>query len=310
MKVVAVMGPTASGKSALAFYLARELHGEIVNADSMQVFRGLSIGTNVPPREWFAEVPHHLYEYLDPTAEPDAAMWAEAAASIIEAIWKRGRLPIVVGGTFFWMKALFEGFSPVPKVPKEIRLRLSAMGEKAGLEAMYEWLCKVDPEAAARIGPHNRQRILRALEVYEATGTPLSWFQRHARKPAVIADCLKIALKVPRQELYSRIEARVAEMVSQGLVDEVRALLEQGVSPAARPLMSSSYRPVVRFILGECDEETMRRDVAMAHRRYAKRQMTWLRHEPGVVWFDYKDCHGIMSCIKEFLIRPDQSSVQ
>ncbi len=301
MKVICILGPTASGKSALAMEAARRLPGEIINADSMQVYRGLGVGTGVPPADWMAEVPHHLYQYLDPDQEPDAASWARDAAAVIERVWAKGRIPLVVGGTFFWVRALLDGLSRIPPVPREVRDRLNAEAAERGLFALYERLRRADPATAARLAPTDTQRILRALEVWEATGTPLSAFQAGLREPAIRAEVLKVALTLAREDLYRRIEARVDEMLASGLVEEVRQVLASGVSASARPLRSASYRPVVRFVLGEVQEARMRDEVALAHRHYAKRQLTWLRREPGVQWVDARDREAVLTRMVAFL---------
>ncbi len=301
MTVVCILGPTASGKSALAMEAARRFGGEVVNADSMQVYRGLGVGTGVPPAAWMAEVPHHLYQYLDPDEEPDAASWARAAAAVIERAWSAGRVPLVVGGTFFWMRALFDGLARIPPVPREVRQRLGRALEVQGLAALYERLRRIDPDTAAHLAPGDTQRVLRALEVFEATGTPLSAFHKGLREPAIRARVLKVALDLPREVLYARIDRRVDEMVEGGLVEEVRVVLASGVSPDARPLRSASYRPVVAYLARELDEHRMRDEVARAHRRYAKRQMTWLRREPGVCWVDARDSEGALARIEAAL---------
>lgn len=301
MKALCILGPTASGKSALAMEAARTLGGEVINADSMQVYRGLAVGTGVPPAEWMAEVPHHLYQYLEPGEEPDAASWARAAAAAIGRVCSAGRVPLVVGGTFFWVRALFEGLSRIPPVPRDVRERLAADLAARGLPALVERLRRADPETAERLAPGDTQRIVRALEVFEATGTPLSTFQKGLREPATRAEVLKVALDVPRADLYDRIDRRVDEMLASGLVEEVRAVLAGGVPPSARPFRSASYRPVVRFLAGDLDERGMRDEVARAHRRYAKRQVTWLRREPGLQWVDARDREGALARMRAFL---------
>ncbi len=303
VKVVCILGPTASGKSALAMEAARRLGGDIVNADSMQVYQGLGVGTGVPPAGWRAEVPHHLYQYLRPDEEPDAASWARAAAAVIERAGSAGRVPLVVGGTFFWVRALFDGLSRIPPVPREVRQRLAGDLATRGLAVLYDRLGRADPETAARLAPGDTQRILRALEVLEATGTPLSAFHKGLREPAVRGEVLKIALDLPREDLAGRIERRVDEMLASGLVEEVRAVLASGISPSARPLRSASFRPVVAFLAGDLDAQGMREEVARAHRRYAKRQVTWLRREPGLAWVDARDREGALARVTAFLGR-------
>lgn len=301
MRVLCILGPTASGKSALAMDIALRFGGEIINADSMQVYRGLGVGTGVPPTEWMDRVPHHLYQYLNPDEEPDAASWAREATAVIERVASKGRIPLIVGGTFFWVRALLDGLSRIPAVPREVRQRLGEDLRREGLPVLWKRLSAVDPETAARLQPSDTQRILRALEVHEATGTPLSAFQKGLREPAIRADVLKIGLASPRAVLYDRIGRRVDEMVASGLVEEVRALLASGVSPLVRPLRSSSYRPVVRYLFGEVEERVMREEVARSHRRYAKRQMTWLRREPGLEWMDSEDREAILLRVQDFV---------
>lgn len=304
-KVVCILGPTASGKSAIAMEAARRLGGDIINADSMQVYRGLGVGTGVPPADWQAQVPHHLYQYLEPDEEPDAVSWARAAADVIGRVSAAGRVPLIVGGTFFWVRALFEGLSRIPPVPREVREWLVRDLATQGLAALYERLRLADPETAARLAPGDTQRILRALEVLEATGTPLSAFHKGHCEPVIRAEVLKVALDIPREDLYGRIDRRVDEMLALGLVEEVRAVLASGVPSSARPLRSASYRPVVGFLAGDLDEQGMRDGVARAHRQYGKRQVTWLRQEPGLQWVDARDREGILARVEAFWSRRD-----
>lgn len=298
--VVCVMGPTASGKSDLAVAIARRFSGEIVNADSMQVFAGLPIGTAAPTPEMLAEVPHHLFGHLQPDREPDAGAWAREAAGVIDAIASRDRLPIVVGGTFFWMRALFEGLSEIPPVPAAVRERVAARIRQDGIAAAHARLVQVDPDLAARLAPGDKQRIARALEVFEATGTPLTTFQARPATPAVQARVLRLILRMPRDTLYARVEARLDRMLEDGLIDEVSTVLATGLPPTARPLKSSSYAPVVDFLAGRCDRAAMRAHIAQGHRNYAKRQLTWLKREDGLV-LDADDAQGAFDAVSAFL---------
>lgn len=282
MRALCVMGPTAVGKSDLAVALARTLGGEVVNADSMQVFRHLPIGTAAPSSDQFAAVPHHLFAYLEPDQEPDAVDWARRAAAVLADLEARGRVPVLVGGTFFWMRALFEGLSEVPPVPAEVRAAVIDRIVREGVVAAHGRLALVDPPTAARLAPGDTQRVGRALEVFEATGQPLSHFQSLAPQPIVRAEVLRLVPQLPRLALYARIDARAARMFDEGLVDEVRAVLARGIAPDARPLRTSGYAPVVDFILGRCTEAAMRESVARGHRNYAKRQLTWLQRVDGV----------------------------
>ncbi|NOZ02627.1 MAG: tRNA (adenosine(37)-N6)-dimethylallyltransferase MiaA [Deltaproteobacteria bacterium] len=301
MKVVCVMGPTAVGKSDLAVSAALRFRGEIINADSMQVFIGLDVGTGMPDAEMFKAVPHHLFAYLEPDHEPDAGWWARDAADTIRDIVGRRNVPFVVGGTFFWIRALFSGLARIPRVTDQVRERVVSMHAAKGTRAMHDMLSRIDPETAGRLSPGDTQRILRAIEVHEATGVPLSRFHGAGSVPAVNADVLKIALSLPRDEVYRRINARVDQMVAAGLVEEVRNLLDKGYRDSIRPLRSGSYVPVIQYLSGEIDLARMKADVALSHRRYAKRQMTWLRKEVDVVTVDQRDKDKFLDTISAFL---------
>ena len=281
MRAIAIMGPTAVGKSDLAVAIATTFGGEVVNADSMQVFRHLPIGTAAPAPDQLAAVPHHLFAYLHPDQEADAGDWARRAAAVMVDCDARGHVPVVVGGTFFWMRALFLGLSEIPPVPIEVRAAVLDDIVREGVEAAHRRLAVVDPPTAARLAPADTQRIARALEVFDATGLPLSHFQARTREPAVRADVLRLMPTLSPSALYARIDARVVQMFDHGLVDEVRSVLAMGVSPDARPLKTAGYLPVVDFVLGRCNEAQMRERVARGHRNYAKRQFTWLRREEG-----------------------------
>lgn len=282
MRVVCVMGPTAVGKSDLAVALALRLHGEVVNADSMQVFRHLPIGTAAPTADQQAAVPHHLFAWLEPDREPDAGDWARRAADVLRDLDARGRLPVVVGGTFFWMRALFEGLSEIPPVPPEVKADVAEALAREGVAALHGRLAAVDPVLAARLAPGDTQRVARALEVFQATGVPLSTWQSRPPVPAVEARVLRLKPTLPRDALYRRIDRRVDRMFADGLVDEVRAVLALGFAPDVRPLRTASYAPVVDHVLDRCTLAEARVRVAQGHRNYAKRQITWLRREPGI----------------------------
>lgn len=301
MKVICLMGPTAVGKSEVAVRLALMFGGEVVNADSMQVYKYLPISTAAPTAEHLAAVPHHLYAFLNPNEQPDAGLYARLAASKIREIVTRGHVPIVTGGTFFWMRALFEGLSRIPPVPIEVRNRIRQEMSQLGPMAMHERLAKVDPQTAARLRPSDTQRIERALEVFEATGTPLSVFQAKGKSPAIEADVFRLVLHMPRDDLYRRIEQRVDSMFQSGLVDEVKAVLGMGFGPEVQPLRSATIRPVVEYIYGIIDEPTARSLVSQGHRNYAKRQLTWLRSERYVQRVAVLDQELIYKAVATFL---------
>jgi len=300
-RVLCIMGPTGSGKSDLAVELAQRLSGHVINADSMQVYRGLAIATAAPGPDDLARAPHHLYGCLALDESPDAGWYAREAASVVKAVAAQGHLPIVVGGTFFWMRALFSGLDEIPPVPPEVRAEVRDELARHGAEALHKRLSVVDPVSAARLRPRDSQRVARAMEVFLATGTPLSAFQRAEARPGVEADVMRLVLTMPRPDLYARIEARVDRMLQAGLLPEVRAALEAGFSPECRPLRASSIAPVVRHCLGEIGAEEMRAKVAQAHRNYAKRQMTWLRAERDVCPVDARERDRVFALVSAFV---------
>lgn len=281
-RVICVMGPTASGKSDAAVALARVFGGEIVNADSMQVYRYLPIGTAAPTADMYAAVPHHLFEFRDPDDECDAGAWAREAAGVIKDIAARGRVPVVVGGTFFWAKTLFEGLSTIPPASAAARQSVAADLASMGSAALHRELADVDPLTASRLVPGDSQRIARALEVFRTTGVAISEFHRNAPVPAIDADVLRLKLSMDRQVLYDRINRRLRAMIDAGLVEEVANVLRMGFARDCRPLKSSSFVPVIQYLEGLVDIDRMASDIAQGHRNYAKRQLTWLRRENGV----------------------------
>ncbi|KAA0892138.1 tRNA (adenosine(37)-N6)-dimethylallyltransferase MiaA [Oryzomonas rubra] len=286
-KILVVVGPTASGKSELALRLARELDGEIVNADSMQVYRGLDIGTAKPPPEQRAGVPHHLIDVAEPDRLFSAADFAEAADEAIRAITNRGKRAIVVGGTGLYIRALLKGLVDSPSGAGAVRKALQEEAAQLGNEAMLDRLRQVDPELAARMHPNNLVRIIRALEVHSLTGVPLSRHQQEHAFGARRYDSLQIGIRIDRQELYRRIEARVDQMLAAGLVAEVQGLLTQGYDRQLKAMRAIGYKESAAYLAGECglDEavQIMKRDT----RRYAKRQLTWFNADPDILWFEY-----------------------
>jgi len=301
MKVLCLLGPTATGKSEAALELAERFGGEIINADSMQVYRYLAIGTQVPPEGYQRRVPHHLYQYLNPDEEPDAMRWAQEASKIAKEIYKRGKIPILVGGTFFWLRALLEGLDEIPTVPREVRVALQNEMKEKGLHSLFKRLCDVDRVTAQRLHPTDTQRILRALEVYEATGTPISQYQKGDKKPVLEANVLKLCLFLERKKLYERINERAKEMVFSGIVDEVQRCLDMGYSRDVRPLRSSSYVPVLRYLDKKISLDEMCQEIAKSHRHYAKRQITWLRKEKDLVLVDASGKNKMISVVERFL---------
>jgi tRNA dimethylallyltransferase len=274
---VLLLGPTACGKSALALQLAQHLPLEIVSIDSAQVYRGLDIGTAKPTAAERAAVAHHLLDIRDPAEPYSAADFVRDATAAIHAIRARGRLPLVVGGTMLYATALREGLSELPRANPALRARLEAEAQATGWPALHARLAQVDPATAARLPPHDKQRIQRALEVWETTGVPLSQLQGAARKPAL--DLITIALlPTDRAELKRRIEARFDAMLAADLLAEVRALLARGdLNPDLPALRSVGYRQAWDHLAGRSSYEEFRSAALAATRGLAKRQTTWLR---------------------------------
>jgi len=302
MKIVCILGPTAVGKSDLAVMAAQRFDGEVINADSMQVYRHLPIGTAAPSTEMMAAVPHHLFAFLEPDAAPDAGFFARTAAEVIRNIHAKGKLPVMAGGTFFWLRALLCGLAPLPAIPDDIRKKVNDDLAMLGPQTLHKHLAEVDPVTAARLAPGDSQRIARALEVALALGRPLSDFHTEGLySPLPDLEALKIVLTMDRTRLYDRINERVNRMMADGLLDEVRNVLARGFPATIRPFRSSSYLPVLQHLRGEITADEMRDDIAQGHRNYAKRQLTWLRHEPGAVLVDADDHKGCMASIEAFL---------
>jgi tRNA dimethylallyltransferase len=285
-EVLAVLGPTASGKSALGLALAERHGGEIINCDSTAVYRGFDIGTDKILPEARRGIPHHLIDVADPTEVYTAAQFARDAAACIRDIHARGMLPILVGGTGFYYRALTRGLFPGPGADEKLRARLDRIAERRGIECLHRMLGRVDPESAARIMPRDRKRLVRALEVYFATGRPLT--AHFAATMSPIADCAvtAVALRIPAALTAERVARRVDEQFARGIVREVRDLLERGVPPTARPFGGLVYRQVMEMIRGVRGEAETRALIVQENRRYARRQLIWFRKEPNLRWFD------------------------
>ena len=270
-----VVGPTASGKSRLGLEVAEDIGGEIISADAFAVYRGLDIGTDKPGREARRRVRHHLIDIVDPTQRFSAGAFVEAATEAIREIRERGSTPVVVGGTHFWIRALLIGLFPAPPRSQEIFDRLATEWGRDPA-SVFSRLESVDPTAAGGIGSRDRQRILRALEVFEATGIPISRHWEEHRRSRRYHPIL-VAPERPRPELYAKIDTRVDVMFATGLREEVLRILASGVPPNAHALKAIGYRQLVQFHNGICDLESAVRETKAASRRLAKRQLTWLR---------------------------------
>lgn len=282
-ELVIVAGPTGAGKTVLGAALAERLGGEVISADAFAVYRGMDIGTAKPPPELRARVPHHLLDIADPRVSYSAGAFVRDADAAIRAVVARGRVAVVVGGTHFYVRALLRGLFSEP--PKDPAVRAALEGEwERDAAAVRARLERVDPEAASRIPPRDRQRTLRALEVWAATGIPMSELWRQERREGCRYPYVMFGLAPPRAELHARIAVRVDAMLAAGLLDEVRTLLQQGVPRCAQAFKAIGYRECLRVLDGTWSLEHAREETIVATRRLAKRQLTWLRSEPDVEW--------------------------
>lgn len=301
--VIAVLGATATGKSEVGLALAEELRGEIVNADALQVYRGFDVGTAKPSPEERARVPHHLVDILDPHERWSAGEFARRAREAIAGIEERGNVPVVVGGSGLYLRALFQGISPIPPGDPDVRRELRNLLENKGLPVLFQELERADPETAARLGEGDTQRILRALEVARVSGRPLSEWIREQPFGTQRIKAVQVGLTLPRGVLYDRIAGRVARMVEQGWVEEVARLLAQGLDPGLPAFQAIGYRQLVRHLEGEWSLDTAIEETVKATRRFAKRQETWFRREPEVTWFSAQDFYRRISLILEHVKR-------
>jgi tRNA dimethylallyltransferase len=293
-KIMVICGPTASGKSSLAMRLAYALDAEIVNADSMQIYRRLDIGTAKPSIDHQNEIRHHLLDVADPDQSFSAADFSAAADEAIRCIISRGKRVIVAGGTGLYIRALVKGLVDSPSGAGELRFALQDKARRVGNEAMLESLRQVDPELASGLHPNNLVRIIRALEVYQLTGIPLSRYQREHAFAIRRYDALQIGISPERSLLYQHIDERVEQMLNNGLVEEVEALLAAGYGRDLKSMRSIGYKEVSAYLAGELTREDMIRLIKRDTRHYAKRQVTWFKADPDILWFEYPEKFGII----------------
>jgi len=293
-RLIILLGPTAVGKSAAGYLLAKKFSGEIINCDSMQVYRGFDIGTDKPPAAIRAEIPHHLLDIADPSSQFTAAAFIEQAVQAVRLILAQSRLPIIVGGTGLYFKSLLEGLFPGPGRDDSLRRELEKAAGEKGLAYLRKKLEEVDPDYLGRISLNDRRKIIRALEVHTLTGKPLSAHFADTRPCLEDFHPIKIGLKCEKDVLYRRIEERVDRMFRLGIVDEAQALLAQGVDEKAPPFLALGYKYVLAFLKGKLTMEEAISLTKRDTRRYAKRQMTWFRKMEGIHWFG-PDEAGVMA---------------
>jgi tRNA dimethylallyltransferase len=285
--LLAVLGPTATGKSSLAIAIAREANGEIINCDSTAVYRGFDIGTDKVPVAEQAGIPHHLIDIVDPTAEYTAADYARDASRVVREVWARGRTPIVAGGTGFYFRALTRGLFPGPGKNDALRDRLARIATRRGAAFLWKMVRRVDPPSATRILPGDRKRLVRALEVYFQTGKPLTAHFADTVSPlGAEVVVTPVALRLDAAELAERLARRVDAQFKAGLLEEVLGLLARGVPPSARPFGGLVYRQVLDYLHGLRGIEATRALIVQENRRYARRQLIWFRKEPNLRWFE------------------------
>jgi len=288
-KIIIILGPTASGKTDLALRLAGRFDGEIVNADSMQVYRGMDIGTAKPSPELRRRIPHHLIDIVDPDADFSASDFRREAARAIADIHGRGKKAFVVGGTGLYIKALLKGLVDSPSGAETIRQELQETARTAGSGELLRRLAEIDPETAGRLHPNDQVRIIRALEVYLQTGRPISRFRGEHEFTGDYYDYLKIGIAVERGELYRRIDERVDRMMAEGFLAEVSGLLARGFTAESKPLRAIGYKELCAYLAGVYPLDEAVRLIKRDTRRYAKRQLTWFKQENEIYWVEYPE---------------------
>ncbi len=286
--ILVIAGPTASGKTAVGIELAQRIDGEIISADARQIYRFMDVGTAKPTAEERVAARHHLIDFINPDKGYSAGQFAEDASAVIGDILRRGKTPIVVGGAGLYIRAVFDGFSPMPKIPAEIRVRLQEEGRDR-LPELYKRLCEVDPEWATKIQATDTQRILRGLEVYEASGKPLSEHQRVPPTPPIRHTASYFGLYWEREALYDRINARACLMFENGLIEEAASLRNRGYAPNINALNAFGYREIFQYLNGKTTLDRALADLQQGTRRYAKRQMTFFRRDKRFRWVDGSD---------------------
>ncbi len=303
-KIIVVCGPTGIGKTSTGIEIAGVFNGEIINADSMQVYRYMDIGTAKPTPDERARVHHHLIDIIDPVESFDAAQFAKLAHKVIIELQGRGITPFVVGGTGLYIKALVHGLFRAKTADKNIRIRLKKEAVVRGTDFLYKRLSECDPDSAERIHPNDTYRIIRALEIYETTEKAISKYHREHKFADSPYKVLKIGLQINREALYDRINRRVDAMIDAEFADEVKGLLEKGYSADLKSMQAIGYRHMIDFIEGRISWDEALRTLKRDTRRYAKRQLTWFRADSEIVWVEpeqVKDIHGL---IKSFLRLP------
>jgi tRNA dimethylallyltransferase len=303
LPLVAIVGPTASGKSALGVYIAERLNGEVVACDSTQLYRGFDIGTAKPSHSERRGIPHHLIDVFDSTDAATAGGYRQLALQTLEDLRRRNRVPVFTVGTGLYLRALLEGLADVPQRSEELRERLRASIEEHPPGHLHRVLKRLDPEAAQKIAPADVQKIIRAVEVCILARKPISEVHRTGRVPLAGWHVVRIGLMPPREKLHERIHARTDAMLERGWMREVQALLDSSLTQDAKPFDFIGYCELRAVLRGEISLEGARGAIQQATRRYAKRQLTWFRREQGVHWFPgFGDDSGVQASVVEWLL--------
>jgi tRNA dimethylallyltransferase len=283
-RLLAIVGPTATGKSALGIAMAERFDGEIVSCDSTAVYRGFDIGTDKVPLSQQRGIPHHMIDVVDPTEEYSAARYARDAAAVIRDITSRGKLPVLVGGTGLYYRALTRGMFEGPGRDEPLRRRLERVASRRGPDYLHRWLASVDPPSSERIQVPDVKRLVRALEVWIVTGRPLTEHFAATASPLADYDVTTVALRIPDEQTAERVARRVDAQFEQGLLDEMRGLLARGVPETALPFTGLVYRQALEHLHGLRDETQTRELIVRENRKYSRRQLIWFRKEPNLRW--------------------------
>ncbi len=301
MRLLCILGPTGIGKSEVALKIAKEFNGEIINCDSRQVFKNFPIITAQPTEEERKICPHHLYSFLDPSETINAGKFAELANKIIKEVYTKGHLPILVGGTGLYFKSILEGLAPIPDIPLSIRNKILAELKDKGCEFLYNKLKQKDPETASKLHPKDWQRISRALEVYEATGKPISWWQKqYTPKPKY--DHLKIGLMTDLEKLKTQLKIRIEKMIEQGAIEEIKRALNSKVDLNSPVWSSIGCKELLRYLKGEISLEEAKKRWFKETKDYARRQIIWFKREKDILWFEPSQTKEILNKIRQWLL--------
>jgi tRNA dimethylallyltransferase len=303
-KVIVLAGPTCSGKTTLSLVMAEKLNTEIISADSRQFYKYLNIGTAKPSEEILKKVKHHFIDVLEPDEYFNVSLFERQALNIIEEMLGKGKVPIVAGGSGLYIKALTEGIFNEADINEETRSELMLIKERTGIEGLYKELEKVDPESAAKMLPQNWKRVLRALEVYFTTGQPI-WKFHEKQARDVDVEFKMYGLDWKREVLYKNIEARVDSMIDNGLIEEIKYILDKGYSKTLNSLNTVGYKEIISYLDGEISQDRAVDLIKRNTRRYAKRQMTWFRKVEGMHWFDVAS-FGDLDNICEEIIKSEK----